>query len=43
MSAVVLLLLRISILYEAHERCLSSPEILSGPMLAAAAVGLIVT
>ena len=41
-NAVVLLLLTIYILYEAYKRFLSPPEILSGPMLAVAAVGLIV-
>lgn len=41
-NAVVLLLLTIYILYEAYKRFLSPPEILSGPMLAVAAIGLIV-
>lgn len=41
-NAVVLLLLTVYILYEAYKRFLSPPEILSGPMLAVAAVGLIV-
>ncbi len=41
-NAVVLLLLTIYILYEAYKRFLSPPEILSGPMLAVAAVGLVV-
>lgn len=41
-NAVVLLLLTVYILYEAYQRFLSPPEILSGPMLAVAAVGLVV-
>lgn len=41
-NAVVLLLLTVYILYEAYERFRSPPEILGGPMLAVAAVGLIV-
>lgn len=41
-NAVVLLLLTIYILYEAYRRFLSPPEILGTPMLAVAAVGLIV-
>lgn len=41
-NAVVLLLLTIYILYEAYQRFLSPPEILSGPMLAIAIVGLLV-
>lgn len=41
-NAVVLLLLTIYILYEAYLRFLSPPEILGGPMLAVAAVGLVV-
>ncbi|EKS32159.1 MULTISPECIES: cation diffusion facilitator family transporter [Afipia] len=41
-NAVVLLLLTVYILYEAYKRFLSPPEILSGPMLAVAAVGLVV-
>lgn len=41
-NAVVLLLLTIYILYEAYKRFQSPPEILSGPMLAVAAVGLVV-
>lgn len=41
-NAVVLLLLTVYILYEAYQRFLSPPEILSGPMLAVAVVGLIV-
>ena len=38
----MLLLLTIYILYEAYKRFQSPPEILSGPMLAVAAVGLVV-
>ncbi|MFC5420472.1 cation diffusion facilitator family transporter [Bosea eneae] len=41
-NAVVLLLLTVYILYEAYKRFLAPPEILSGPMLAVAAVGLVV-
>jgi cobalt-zinc-cadmium efflux system protein len=41
-NAVVLLLLTIYILYEAYQRFRSPQEILSGPMLAVAVVGLIV-
>jgi cobalt-zinc-cadmium efflux system protein len=41
-NAVVLLLLTFYILYEAYERFLSPPEILSIPMLAVALVGLAV-
>ena len=41
-NAVVLLLLTVYILYEAYQRFLSPPEILGGPMLAIAAVGLVV-
>jgi len=41
-NAVVLLLLTVYILYEAYKRFLSPPEILSGPMLAVAAGGLVV-
>lgn len=41
-NAVVLLLLTIYILHEAYQRFRSPPEILSGPMLAVAAVGLVV-
>lgn len=41
-NAVVLLLLTVYILYEAYKRFQSPPEILSGPMLAVAAVGLVV-
>jgi cobalt-zinc-cadmium efflux system protein len=41
-NAVVLLLLTIYILYEAYQRFRSPPEILSGPMLAVAAGGLVV-
>lgn len=42
LNAVVLLLLTIYILYEAYKRFISPPEILSGPMLAVAIVGLLV-
>lgn len=42
LNAVVLLLLTVCILYEAYQRFLSPPEILSGPMLAVACIGLIV-
>lgn len=41
-NAVVLLLLTVYILHEAYQRFVSPPEILSGPMLAVAAVGLVV-
>ena len=41
-NAVVLLLLTIYIFYEAYQRFLSPPEILGGPMLAVAVVGLAV-
>lgn len=41
-NAVVLLLLTVYILYEAWQRYLSPPAILGGPMLAVAAVGLVV-
>jgi cobalt-zinc-cadmium efflux system protein len=41
-NAVVLLLLTIYILYEAYQRFLHPPEILSGPMLVVAAAGLLV-
>ena len=41
-NAVVLLLVTIYIFYEAYERFIHPPEILGGPMLAVAAVGLAV-
>jgi cobalt-zinc-cadmium efflux system protein len=41
-NAVVLLLLTVYILYEAYQRFLAPPEILSGPMLVVAAIGLVV-
>jgi cobalt-zinc-cadmium efflux system protein len=41
-NAVVLLLLTVYIVYEAYQRFLSPPEILSGPMLVVATIGLIV-
>jgi len=41
-NALVLLLLTIYILYEAWQRFLNPPEILSGPMLVVAVVGLVV-
>lgn len=41
-NAVVLLLLTAYIIYEAYQRFLAPPEVLSGPMLAVAIVGLIV-
>ena len=41
-NAVVLLLLTIYIFYEAYQRFLNPPEILGGPMLAVALVGLAV-
>lgn len=42
LHAVVLLLLSIYILYEAYKRYLEPPEVLSGPMLGIAIIGLIV-
>jgi cobalt-zinc-cadmium efflux system protein len=41
-NAVVLLVVSIYILYEAYQRIISPPDILSGPMLAVAMVGLLV-
>lgn len=41
-NAVVLLLVTLYILYEAYQRFVSPPEILGGPMLAVAVVGLFV-
>ncbi|MCL8483381.1 MULTISPECIES: cation diffusion facilitator family transporter [Bradyrhizobium] len=41
-NAVVLLLLTVYILYEAYQRFLSPPEVLSGPMLIVACIGLVV-
>jgi len=41
-NATVLLLLTVYILYEAYQRFLNPPEILSGPMLAVAVAGLII-
>lgn len=41
-NAVVLLLLTVYILYEAYKRFIAPPEVLSGPMLAVAIVGLAV-
>ena len=41
-NAVVLLLLTVYIFYEAYQRFLNPPEILGGPMLAVAVVGLAV-
>jgi cobalt-zinc-cadmium efflux system protein len=41
-NAVILLLLTIYILYEAYQRFLNPPEILGGPMLVVAVVGLAV-
>ncbi|NMZ83725.1 cation diffusion facilitator family transporter [Pseudomonas mandelii] len=41
-NAVVLLLLTVYIFYEAYQRFLNPPEILAGPMLAVAVVGLVV-
>ena len=41
-NAVVLLVVSIYILYEAYRRIISPPDILSGPMLAVAMVGLLV-
>lgn len=42
LNAVVLLVLTVYILYEAYQRFRNPPEILSGPMLAVAIVGLVV-
>ena len=42
LNAVVLLFLTIYILYEAYRRFVNPPEVIGGPMLAVAAVGLIV-
>jgi cobalt-zinc-cadmium efflux system protein len=42
LNAVVLLILTFYILYEAYQRFLNPPEIIGGPMLAVAAVGLVV-
>lgn len=41
-NAVVLLLLTVYILYEAYRRFIDPPEVIGGPMLAVAAVGLLV-
>ncbi|MGJ7523538.1 cation diffusion facilitator family transporter [Variovorax sp. LT1P1] len=41
-NAVVLLMLTLYIFYEAYQRYLNPPDILGGPMLAVAAVGLVV-
>ena len=41
-NAVVLLLLTVYILYEAYQRFLSPPEVLGGPMLIVACIGLVV-
>lgn len=41
-NAVVLLVLTVYILYEAYQRFLSPPEVIGGPMLAVAVVGLVV-
>lgn len=41
-NAVVLLLLTVFILYEAFDRFMNPPPVLAGPMLAVAAVGLVV-
>lgn len=41
-DAVVLLLLTVYILYEAYQRFVSPPEVLSGPMLLVASIGLAV-
>ena len=41
-NAVVLLLLTVYILYEAYQRFVSPPEVLSGPMLLVASIGLAV-
>lgn len=42
LNAVVLLLLTVYILYEAYNRFISPPEVLGGPMLAVASIGLVV-
>lgn len=42
LNAVVLLVVTVFILYEAYQRLLVPPEILSGPMLVVACVGLVV-
>jgi cobalt-zinc-cadmium efflux system protein len=41
-NAVVLLLLTVYILYEAYQRFQSPPEVMSGPMLIVASIGLVV-
>ncbi|WP_291856648.1 cation diffusion facilitator family transporter [Bradyrhizobium sp.] len=41
-NAVVLLLVTVYILYEAYQRFLAPPEVLSGPMLIVASIGLFV-
>jgi cobalt-zinc-cadmium efflux system protein len=41
-NAVVLLLLTVYILYEAYQRFQAPPEVLSGPMLVVAVIGLVV-
>lgn len=41
-NAVVLLLLTVYILYEAYQRFLAPPEVLGGPMLIVATIGLVV-
>jgi cobalt-zinc-cadmium efflux system protein len=41
-NAVVLLMLTVYIIYEAYQRLVAPPEILSGPMLVVAVIGLIV-
>lgn len=41
-NAVILLLLTVYILYEAYQRFLAPPEVLGGPMLVVATVGLVV-
>lgn len=41
-NAVVLLLLTVYIIYEAYQRFLAPPDVLSGPMLAVAIIGLMV-
>lgn len=41
-NAVVLLLLTVYILYEAYQRFVSPPEVMSGPMLVVAVIGLAV-
>lgn len=41
-NAVVLLLLTVYILYEAYQRFLAPPDVLSGPMLIVASIGLVV-